>query len=236
MTEAIETTLAARELAEQVAAAREEVRAAIIRHLQDCASKPKRPEDRSRMAWAAYAVSEVPLTFTPLADRIQSLEADALELSREDERGHRLIDAAHREAIGTSSADTLATRVERLLAKLAAEGDLIVALQQELNDARAALADSDRQLTGANVEASLLRSQLASARVGHDQVVLLKADYERLIASLPVRPRLSVVEKPALELIACGAEIINRSTGKKSFCSLAPDHEGLHEGPRSHDS
>lgn len=118
--------------------------------------------------------------------------------------------------------------------------DLITSLRADLATAAAVTAElqlekeaTERALTGANVEASLLRSQLASARVGPDQVVVLKADYERLIASLPVRQPTRLAIAPP---VACLAQIINRSTGKQSFCSLAPDHEGLHEGPTSHDS
>ena len=54
------------------------------------------------------------------------------EVAAEDERGHRLIDAADKEEPGSSSMDTLATRVERLLAELAAEREIQAALQESL--------------------------------------------------------------------------------------------------------
>ncbi len=171
MTEAIETTLAARELAEKVAAAREEQREACARHLRDeILSTPT----QMHAVEIIDAVRSTPLTFTPRADRINALEAELTV------------------ANGT---------IAMMSTALVADAESIAGLRADLSTAAAVMAElqlekeaAERALTGANVEASLLRSQLASARVGPDQVVLLQADYERLIASLPVRPRLSVVE------------------------------------------
>lgn len=81
----------------------------------------------------------------------------------------------------------------------------------------------ERRLT---VLINACRAELQEDDKEEPLVSILSADYERLLASIPrTEPtRLAVVPR-----LVCLAQIINRTTGKHSFCSREQGHEGLHE-------
>ena len=113
MSEAVESVLASREVAERIAAAREEQREACARHLAAWMATRNPEVTRDTLE----GVRATPLEATPLVDRIKALEADAQMLSDDDDACHRLLDKALDEgSLSTTSMETLLERLPRLIA------------------------------------------------------------------------------------------------------------------------
>ncbi len=187
MTEAIETTLAARELGEKVAGAREEQRAVAHRIAHDLITyngKYELAQMGPKFAELLEQLKGASVTFTPLADLITSLRADlvsaaavAAQLQAEKELLQSRLTTAD------DNAALLRAEFERVGSEIAAERD--------------AANERVRALTGELVAVKQDKEDYRACVPTDDQMVILRADYERLIASLPVRPRLSVVETPS---------------------------------------
>lgn len=135
LTETVEHVLRERELAEAKAAAREEARETIARHLSWCASVPKRPEDRAAMEWAHHAALEVVLTAsTPLAATIRDLRIDAEQTAAVTKQLSEDLDAKHAKLVEVS--DRLRAELEAVRDQAAEAFDTATAAYEELRAER----------------------------------------------------------------------------------------------------
>lgn len=104
---------------------------------------------------------------------LAALRRDMQELSTEDERGHAIIDEADGEDPDTSSVDTLADRVERLVLRRDAATARAETLQAELTQMRTDLHATVNRTIAAEAERDAARNDVANLTEQLDRIYAL---------------------------------------------------------------